>query len=85
MIPEKKKKIKDRVREVTDKYFSRVYIKNNIVVICNTIFLTILFAVVFGIGVYFYKWVESRDIDYPKLYFKICKFSTEKKSKFSTK
>ena len=57
MLPEKPKKYTDKIKDFTDQYFSRNYIRNNIVLISNIIVLILLYIIVFAVGVVYYKYV----------------------------
>ena len=55
MLPEKPKKYSDKVKDFTDKYFSKNYLKNNIVLISNITVLVFLYIIVFAVGVIYYS------------------------------
>ena len=55
VLPEKPKKYSDKFKEFADKYFSRNYLKNNIVLISNVAVLVLLYIIVFVVGVVYYK------------------------------
>ncbi|XP_063686975.1 NADPH oxidase 5-like isoform X8 [Bolinopsis microptera] len=55
VLPEKPKKYSDKVKDFTDKYFSKNYLKNNIVLISNISVLILLYIIVFAVGVIYYS------------------------------
>ncbi|KAL5249966.1 hypothetical protein ACHWQZ_G015892 [Mnemiopsis leidyi] len=55
VLPEKPKKYSDKLKEITGKYFSKNYLKNNKVLISNIIVLVLLYVLVFTIGIVYYK------------------------------